>query len=77
MSTATWRSQFANNPNRDFDLYLELLEGEEPQGEILRGDDGELYLALFACPRVRVPFKWLLGLAERADTLPARKAEPT
>jgi len=64
-----------DDPNRDFDLYLELLEGEEPQGQIARGDDGELYFSLFACPNVRVPLEWLLGLAERAETLPVRRSE--
>lgn len=63
-------SQFANDPARDFDLYLELLEGDEPQGKIERGEDGELYSSLFACPQVRIPFRWFLRLAEGATTLP-------
>ena len=70
-----WKSQFANDPRRDFELYLELLEGTQPQGGIERGPDGELYLSLFACPEVKVPFMWLVGLADRADSLPVPKQE--
>jgi hypothetical protein len=66
----TWTSQFANDPRRDFQLYLELLEDDEAQGEIRRGEDGELYLILFDCPEVRVPFKWLTSMLELAETLP-------
>ena len=70
MSTAQWKSQFANDPKQDFNLYLELLEGAQPQGKIERGPDGELYFSLFACPQVKVPFRWLLDLAQRAESLP-------
>ncbi len=65
-----WDSQFANNPDRDYDLYLELLESDEAIGEIARGGDGELYLSLFACPKVRIPYRWLVSLSARAETLP-------
>ena len=70
MRIRQWKSEFVNDPRRDFELYLELVEGDEPQGSIERHEDGELYLILFGCPNVRVPFRWLLSLAERADTLP-------
>ena len=72
-----WNSQFANDPSRDFDLYLELVEGGQPQGKVERGPDGELYLSLFACPQVKVPFRWLVRLAERAETLPMPGNEET
>jgi len=49
MSAAEWKSQFTNDPQKDFDLYLELLEGAYPQGKIERGADGELYFSLFVC----------------------------
>ena len=70
-----WRTQFANDPRRDFALYLELVEGDEPRGQVVRGDDGDLYLSVFACPNVRIPFRWLVELAERAETLPTARAD--
>jgi hypothetical protein len=77
MNMEQWNSQFANDPSHDFDLYLELVEGTQPQGKVEREPDGELYLSLFACPQVKVPFRWLVGLAERAETLPAPRNEET
>jgi len=65
-----WKSQFANDPRKGFSLYLELLHGEEPVGEIRRGGDGQLYLTLFSCPDVAIPFDWLVALTERAKSLP-------
>lgn len=65
-----WNTQFANDPRRAFDLYLELLEEDEAKGQIERGVDGELYLSLFACPNVKIPFQWLVSLAQQAETLP-------
>lgn len=66
-----WNTQFANDPRRGFELYLELLEGEEPRAQIVRAIDGELYLNLFAYPEVRVPFHWLAQLQSLAETLPS------
>jgi hypothetical protein len=77
MSTTQWKSQFANDPRQHFDLYLELLNGTEPQGKIERAADGELYLSLFACPHVKVPLRWLLELAERAESLPVPGSDDT
>lgn len=65
-----WQSQFANDPTRDYELYLELVEEKRPQAKIERGEAGELYLVLFGCPGVRIPFRWLLSQASRAETLP-------
>jgi hypothetical protein len=47
-----------------------LLDSNEPIGRIERAEDGELYFSLFACPEVRVPFRWLASLADRGETLP-------
>lgn len=70
-----WKSQFANDPTSDYDLYLELIDEIQPQAKIERGADGELYLSLFACPQVRIPYSWLLTQAERAETLPSSEKE--
>ena len=65
----TWTTLFANDPRRDFHLYLELIEGEQAQAEIRREADGKLYLIVFSSPNVRIPFSWLLSLSEQAETL--------
>jgi hypothetical protein len=76
MTSPEWKSQFANDPRRDFELYLELIDGKEPQGRIERDADGELYLSLYDCPGVRIPFRWLMSLQERAESLPPPEADP-
>jgi hypothetical protein len=75
MNTSEWWSQFANDPSRDFELYLELLEGREARARIERGSDGKLYLVVDAANNVRVPLHWLVSLAERAETLPVPGAD--
>ncbi len=66
----TWTSVFTNDPYRDFELYLELVEGENARGQIVRDENGDLYFIVFTCPNIRVPYKWLVSLLDRADTLP-------
>jgi hypothetical protein len=65
-----WQSQFANDPRKDYELYLELLDDTQPQAKIERAADGELYLSVFGSPDVLIPFRWLLSLADRAEELP-------
>jgi len=70
---ATWTSIFTNNPYNDFNLYLELLENEQPIAKIERDNDGELYLSIFSSPGCKIPYNWLVSLAARVKTLPENK----
>ncbi len=72
MTTSKWTTQFANDSKSGFELCHELLEDGVPQGQIERDLDGNLYLAMFQSPGVRVPFRWLVGLSEKGETLPRR-----
>lgn len=70
-----WTTQFANDPRRDYNLYLELVKEGEPQGQIAREADGELYLSLFASPDVKIPFAWLVSVSAQAGSLPKSEDE--
>lgn len=67
-SNPEWRSQFANDPRRDSELYLELVQDRRPVAGIERVG-GELFLVVFGCEGVRLPYQWLVDLAPRAQTL--------
>ena len=69
-----WWSQFANDPARDFELYLELREGRDARCGIERRRDGELYLVIFSPQRIEIPMRWLAEQAERAASLPSLEA---
>ena len=73
--SSEWTAEITNDPNRDHDLYIELLEGDEYRGKIFRNTAGELVLEFYGCqPAVEIPLDWLRKVAERArrDLGPAR-----
>ena len=70
-----WTSTVTNNPDRDFELVLELCDEDRNEyvAGIERGDDGELYLLVYRGKKlghVRIPYLWLIGLRDEAETLP-------
>ena len=72
-----WRSQFANDPRRGHELYLELLLDETYVGRIERSGEGDL-VVIFDCPaKTRCPVPWLTEQIQRAETLPAVPSCPT
>jgi hypothetical protein len=62
--SAKWEALIANDPERDYRLYIELLEGEAWRGRIERDDLGQLRLTFYG-PATGVPWDWLSGLVER------------
>jgi hypothetical protein len=63
----TWSAEITNDPTREHDLYVELLEDDEYRGRIFRKKDGELVLVVYEREGVEIPLMWLRGLIERAE----------
>jgi hypothetical protein len=64
---AEWTAEITNDPDHDYDLYIELLEGDEYRGRIFRTTSGELALGLYeGHSAIEIPLDWLLKVAEGA-----------
>ena len=64
---ADWTAEVTNDPDNDYDLYIELLEEGEFRGKIFRDASGELVMHLYEDrPALSIPLEWLLQVAESA-----------
>jgi hypothetical protein len=64
---AEWTAEITNDPDRHQELYIELLQGGEYRGRIVRAPTGEL--ALFIYERnegLTIPLDWLLEVMNGA-----------
>ena len=61
-----WSAEITNDPTRDYELYIELLESDEFRAKIFR-KDGNLVLVVYGREDVEIPLAWLKGLIERAE----------
>jgi hypothetical protein len=62
-----WTSEFTNDPDQDQRLYLELLEDDEYRARVYRDEAGRLMLRVYGGGEARIPLKWLMELAARAE----------
>jgi len=77
MSNA-WTAEITNDPDSGFELYIELLEGEEYRGRILRDpSSGEIMLMMYQSKTsATIPLRWLLSVVADAERdLPRRAGE--
>jgi hypothetical protein len=68
MKESKWLAEITNNPDQDFDLYIELFEGDNSRGRIILDDSrGRLMLDIYPSQQwVRIPLVWLSGIIEQA-----------
>lgn len=60
-----WTAELTNNPERDFELYLELLEDGEYRARLQRSPAGQLDILFYGGAKCLIPWKWLSEVAER------------
>ncbi|MEM7052741.1 MAG: hypothetical protein AAF604_23960 [Acidobacteriota bacterium] len=64
----SWTADVVNDPQRDFDLQIEIYRGDDHWATISRQDSGELLLRVFARETTtEVPTAWLVDLLNRAE----------
>jgi len=61
-----WTADITNDPDRDFDLYIEIVEGEEYRGRIQRDERGLLVLRVYR-DDTEIPAEWLAALLTGAS----------
>lgn len=62
----SWTSEITNNPDDDFNLYIELLNDEDYIGRIFRDKDKMLKLQLYCEESINIPCEWLSEIINRA-----------
>lgn len=62
-----WSADFINDPNDDYNLYIEILYGDTEVAVIKPANNGP-YIKWFSSPEdYIVPVEWLLGLLKQAQ----------
>ena len=61
-----WTAEITNDPDKDYELYVELLEDDHSMARIQRDADGKLELRVYSGP-VSIPGEWLIDLLQRAQ----------
>ena len=64
----TWTSEITNDPNHDYDLYVELLEDDVHKGRVQRQEDGKIALVLTG-EGVSIPGDWIRSILERTPAV--------
>lgn len=62
-----WKADVGNDPDREFELVVELMEGNEYRGRLKRDDKGKIVLEVYGGDRIQIPVKWLQGVIDRAE----------
>lgn len=69
----TWTADITNDPDQDFDLCIEIYQGDAHRGTILRDASGALVMTIYPSPQAfQMPAQWLAEvLQSAARELPA------
>lgn len=64
-----WTADITNDPERDFDLCIDVYEGDVHRARIEPDGEGHLVLRVYAVPQdVSIPLQWLSGIIQRAQS---------
>jgi len=61
----TWTAEVTNDPERDFRLYVELLDEGVYKARLQRNPSGELEIVFYGADQCVIPWLWLAGIANR------------
>ena len=72
-----WTADFSNDPENDFNLYVELLEDDEYKARLYYDMDERLYLRFYGGSEVILCVDWLTGIIKDMATSRINKSQPT
>jgi hypothetical protein len=61
-----WSAEITNDPERDYDVYVELLYRDRYVGRIQRTITGEIVVEVYDKIEAPIPADWLMGVIKRA-----------
>lgn len=63
-----WNAEITNNPNHDYRLYIELLEGDAYRGRIELDESGQPILRIYPTEvNICIPGNWLVEMLRSAQ----------
>lgn len=64
-----WTADVVNDPSRDYDLCVDLWEGDQHRATIFRSPEGEVRLKVYPSSdkAMEVPAHWLVEVLQRAE----------
>ena len=65
--TMAWTADITNDPTRNFELYVELLEDDRYRARLRRSAAGELERAFYGGEACQIPWTWLSGIVSRFE----------
>lgn len=60
-----WTAEITNDPGRDFELYVELLNEGRYKARLQRNSSGEVEIAFYGGEQCAIPWSWLSEIAAR------------
>ncbi len=60
-----WTAEITNDPSRNFQVYVELLDGGRYRARLQRNPAGELEIVFYAGDQCLIPWDWLSGIVAR------------
>ena len=57
-----WTAEITNDPERNFDIYIEILENDENKGRLQFDENGKLHLTFYGPETAVIPISWLIEL---------------
>lgn len=64
----SWKAEIANNPQRDYDLCVELWEADEHRATLQRDGSGTLVLTIRPSESAaQIPAVWLVKVLQQAE----------
>jgi hypothetical protein len=61
----SWTAEITNDPFREFELYVELLNDGRYKARVQRDLAGELEIVFYGGERCLIPWEWLEGIVTR------------
>lgn len=63
--TGKWTADITNDPNRNFELYVEIMEGIHHRGRVQRNVNGEIEIVVYGASECHIPWQWLSDIVTR------------
>jgi len=64
----TWTADVTNDPNRNFELYIEIMEGSHHRGRVQHNVNGEMEVVVYrGASDCHIPWQWLSEIVTRFD----------
>lgn len=71
-----WTAEFSNDPENDYNIYVELLEDDEYKARLYCDKDETLLLRFYGGNGGILPIDWLSKIVEELGDIHGKKSQP-